>query len=189
MSITSVKSGATGISLALDNNFMEPIATTLVGSGGVNQVTFLDIPQNYKHLQIRYSARSNRADITDAVKMQFNSDTGNNYSWHYLRGNGSIATAGASTSSSYILSGTLVASTGGSNMFGGGVIDIVDYSNTNKNTTARILSGEDRNGAGFLYFNSGLWMNTNAITSIVLVPDVGTLWTQYTRFSLYGIKG
>jgi hypothetical protein len=121
--------------------------------------------------------------------MNFNSDTGNNYVWHYLRGNGSIATASASSSTSYILSGNVVASTGGSDMFGAGVIDILDYSNTNKNTTARILNGEDRNGAGFLYFNSGLWMNTNAITSIVLAPDSGTLWTRYSSFALYGIKG
>jgi hypothetical protein len=166
----------------------ESIATVTVGSGGSSSITFSSIPSTYGHLQIRYLARTNRADITDSVKMNFNSDTGNNYSWHYLRGNGSIATAGASTSSSYILSGTLVASTGGSNMFGGGVIDILDYSNTNKNTTARILSGEDRNGAGFLYFLSGLWMNTNAITSIVLAPESGTLWTQYSHFALYGIK-
>ena len=53
MSITSAKSGATGISLALDNNFMEPIASTLVGSGGSSVITFNDIPQTYKHLQLR----------------------------------------------------------------------------------------------------------------------------------------
>ena len=167
----------------------DSIATTIVGAGGAASVTFSSIPSTYTHLQIRYLCRSNRADITDSVKMNFNSDTGNNYVWHYLRGNGSIATASASSSTSYILSGNVVASTGGSDMFGAGVIDILDYSNTNKNTTARILNGEDRNGAGFLYFNSGLWMNTNAITSIVLAPDSGTLWTRYSSFALYGIKG
>ena len=50
MSITSVKSGATGISLALDNNFMEPIATTLVGSGGANTIIFNRFPLIQKHL-------------------------------------------------------------------------------------------------------------------------------------------
>ena len=49
MTISSVKTGAVGLSLALDNNYMEPIATTLVGSGGVNQITFNDIPQSYNN--------------------------------------------------------------------------------------------------------------------------------------------
>ena len=166
----------------------ESIATVTVGSGGSSSITFSSIPSTYAHLQIRYLARTNRADITDSIDMNFNSDTGNNYSWHYLRGNGSIASAGAGTSTNDILIGTTVASTGGSNMFGAGVIDILDYSNTNKNTTARASTGEDRNGAGFFYFFSGLWMNTNAITSIVLAPTNGTSFTQYSHFALYGIK-
>ncbi len=52
MSITSAKTGSTSLSLALENNFMEPIASTLVGAGGVSTVTFNDIPQTYKHLQV-----------------------------------------------------------------------------------------------------------------------------------------
>ena len=67
MSITSVKSGATGISLALDNNFMEPIATTLVGSTTVNVVTFNDIPQTYKHLQIRAISRRTGSSSSGAT--------------------------------------------------------------------------------------------------------------------------
>mgnify|MGYP000739741444 CR=1 FL=1 len=50
MSISSAKSGGTGISLALDNNFMEPIASS---TGGSSTIVFNDIPQGYKHLQIR----------------------------------------------------------------------------------------------------------------------------------------
>ena len=52
MSITSVKSGSGGISLALDNNYMEPIATMVVSATSVNSITFNDIPQIYKHLQL-----------------------------------------------------------------------------------------------------------------------------------------
>jgi len=39
--------------LSADNNYMETIASTLVGSGGASTVTFSNIPQGYKHLQIR----------------------------------------------------------------------------------------------------------------------------------------
>ena len=77
MSITSVKTGTTGLSLALDNNYMEPIATTVVGSGGVNQITFNDIPQGYKHLQIRIIGRTTTSLTDDNIYIQFNSDIGN----------------------------------------------------------------------------------------------------------------
>ena len=66
MSITSAKTGSTSLSLALENNFMEPIASTLVGSGGVSTVTFNDIPQTYKHLQIRCISRPNEAGSSGA---------------------------------------------------------------------------------------------------------------------------
>ena len=35
----------------------ESIASTTVGSGGVSTITFSSIPDTYKHLQIRYTAR------------------------------------------------------------------------------------------------------------------------------------
>ena len=67
MSITSAKTGSTSLSLALENNFMEPIASTLVGAGGVSTVTFNDIPQTYKHLQIR---RTSNCDISKCAVLK-----------------------------------------------------------------------------------------------------------------------
>jgi hypothetical protein len=166
----------------------ESIQTVTVGSGGQASVTFSSIPSTYSHLQIRYIARTSRADITDWIEINFNSDTGNNYSYHLLRGNGSITLAVGDTSVSHSEIGTSVAQTGGSNMFGVGVVDILDYANTNKNKTVRSLSGEDRNGAGLIYLYSGLWMNTNAINTIILTPGAGANFSQYSSFALYGCK-
>lgn len=167
----------------------DSIATTTVGAGGTSSVTFSSIPSTYTHLQLRYFARTSRADITDWVEINFNSDTGNNYASHYLRGNGSFASVSGLAAVNYGEGGTTVAQTGGANMFGTGVIDILDYTNTNKNTTIRSLSGEDRNGLGFVYFFSSLWMNTNAVNTILLTPGLGTNFSEYTSFALYGIKG
>jgi hypothetical protein len=36
---------------------------------------------------------------------------------------------------------------------------------------------------------SGLYLSTSAIISMAFTPDNGTLFNQYSRFSLYGIKG
>jgi hypothetical protein len=184
MSITSAKTGATGISLALENNFMEPIASTLVGAGGVSTVIFNDIPQTYKHLQIRTMCLTS-ASATD-VKLQFNSDVGTNYTQHLLWGNGSAPFSSAYISTTYIAAGVTSITTANP---AAGVIDILDYTNTNKNKTVRTLSGSDTNGVGgFIFFESGMWINTAAVTSVILAPYSGT-FNQYSRISLYGIKG
>jgi len=188
MSITSAKSGATGISLALDNNYMEPIASTLVGSGGVATVTFNDIPQTYKHLQIRWIARNASSNSTDSFSVNFNGDIGVNYAWHWLYGTGSSVSAYGTGSQQ----GGLVECTSGagaaSGVFGGGYVDILDYANTNKYKTFRSLGGADANGSGGIFLMSSLWMNTNSISSITLTSNAGN-FQQYSRFSLYGIKG
>jgi hypothetical protein len=187
MSITSAKSGATGISLALENNFMEPIASTVVGSGGSNVIIFNDIPQTYKHLQVRLLANSTaNADVF----FQLNGDTGANYTRHYVYGSGSSAAAGASTG---MVSGSLgyVALTSNTNMFGVAVFDLLDYTNANKNKTTRSLTGYDANGSGLIVFYSSLWQSTAAVTSISIFtnPQSTSNFGQYTRASLYGIKG
>jgi hypothetical protein len=165
----------------------ESIATVNVGGGGAASISFSSIPSTYSHLQIRGISRSSRVDVTDAIYLNFNSDTGNNYAYHFLRGNGSITLATAGTTTDFILTGTSVAQNGGSNMFAVTVIDILDYTNTNKYKTVRALNGEDRNGDGFVYFLSGLWMNTSAVTTITLTGFVGN-FSQYSSFALYGIK-
>jgi hypothetical protein len=167
----------------------ESISTVTVGSSGSASVTFSSIPATYTHLQIRYISRSSRADITDWIKITINSDTGNNYTYHYLRGNGEYANAGAIASNNCIFAGQSVAQTGGANMFGANVVDILDYANTNKYKTVRSLNGEDRNGAGFVYLESGVWMNTNAVSTLTLTCGSGGTWQQYSHFALYGIKG
>jgi len=190
MSITSAKSGATGISLALDNNFMEPIASTLVGSGGVNQITFNDIPQTYKHLQIRVLARTDRANAQgDYIKLIFNSDIATNYAGHELSGWNSSALSAVNTSVGAAYVNRFAGASQAANTFGAGVIDILDYATNSKNKTIRSLAGWDDNTAGNIHFNSALWINVNSINSIRIIAGGGTLLTQYSRFSLYGIKG
>lgn len=189
MAISGIRTGETGISLALDNNFMEPIATTLVGSGGVNQVTFLDIPQTYKHLQVRYMVKDNRGSAGDDVRLFYNSDTAStNYYYHRLIGTGASVFGQAVANESGI---GLIASTTSiaTETFGVGIIDVLDYTNTSKNKTTRSLSGWDSNGSGNVALYSTLWSNTAAITNMTFQPANGTLFQQYSRFSLYGVKG
>jgi hypothetical protein len=168
----------------------DSIATTTVGSGGAASISFTSIPSTYTHLQIRGIFRSNYAGLTDNLDMRWNSDTGSNYAEHIVRGDGSSAGAFGDPSQSTIhatLDGA--GNTANANVFAATVMDILDYANTNKYKVMRNLSGRDNNGDGGVSFSSGLWMNTAALTTILLYPRYGSLFQQYSSFALYGIKG
>ncbi len=166
----------------------ESIATTTVGSGGAADVTFSSILGSYKHLQIRAIARGTTADSNVLVRIQLNSDTGNNYARHNIIGDGSSATSGNDANQDRGGVGNIAADNATASIFGTLVCDILDYTNTNKYTTLRSLSGNDRNGAGIVGLFSSLWMNTNAITTIKLFPAAGN-FAQHSSFALYGIRG
>jgi hypothetical protein len=157
----------------------ESIATTTVGSSGVSNVEFTSIPSTYTHLQIRGIFRQTGGDQWNSI--QFNGDTGSNYATHNLYGTGASAVSEA-------------AAPGTNTLLGNGaqpipfVIDILDYANTNKFKTTRLLWGMDSNGGGYIMFGSHLWRNTNAITS-VKINGVSSNFAQYSSFALYGIKG
>jgi hypothetical protein len=112
-----------------------------------------------------------------------------NYAWHYLLGDGSsVATSGVG-SQTRILSGRVSAATAGADIMGVGIIDVLDYSNANKNKTVRVLTGQDRNGGGVITLHSGVWLNNTAISSITITNGSATNFTSTSNFALYGIKG
>lgn len=158
----------------------DSIATVTVGSGGATSISFTSIPSTYKHLQLRAFIDSNASD--GYMSLRFNGDTtSSNYRYHYLQGNGSSASAGSGASAAYFPS---TAGTDG----GVAIMDILDYQNTNKYKTIRILNGWDSNGSGIISFASNLWMSTNAINEITLT-NTGMNPQQYSHFALYGVKG
>jgi hypothetical protein len=175
-----------GTGVAASTNSYESISTVTVGGGGSSSISFTSIPSTYKHLQVRAIAR-NGSTVGDA-NYRFNSDSGSNYAWHLLVGNGSAAQAYAFTSQTSIRGAAFNDSP--TSVFGAGVTDILDYTNTNKNTTVRTLTGMENNTATYsqIQFYSGLWLNTAAINEITITPSAGS-FAQYSQFALYGIKG
>lgn len=167
----------------------ESIATVTVGSGGSSSVDFTSISSSYAHLQIRLIARLSGTGGAQSNTIRFNSDSGTNYRSHFLLGNGSSASAFDGGAASRLFNGIGADADNPSGMFGTCIIDILDYTNTNKNKVTRTLGGADVNGTGGeITFISGLWLNTSAITSISIIPEAGT-YVQYSQFALYGIKG
>lgn len=183
-----------GTGVAASTNSYESISTVTVGAGGSSSISFSSIPSTFKHLQIRCISRQNLANTgVDWLNLTMNSDTGSNYSYHYLLGDGASASAGAGTSTTKILcalgnpSNNQTAS-----IFGATIIDILDYQDTNKYKTARILNGLSNNSSSenYVTFSSGSWRSTSAVNALTITNNSGTnSFVQYSSFALYGIKG
>lgn len=168
----------------------ESIATVTVGAGGSSSITFSSIPATYQHLQVRLFGRGTNADANiDGYCWLNGNETQSNYTYHYLRGNGSTASAGGSAASATPTMFSINSGGSGASMFGVSIIDILDYADTNKNTTMRSLTGEDENGGGNIYLRSSLFINTSAITSLKLIGQATNNFAQYSHAALYGIKG
>ena len=183
--------GFLGNGVAASTTAFESISTVTVGAGGSSSITFSSIPSTYTHLQIRGIWKNNTAAIDiQYVELTVNGSS-SGYSYHNIRGNGSATTAGAGSSLDRTYQPFSLPSNNASyaNMFGTGIIDILDYGNTNKYKTIRTLFGFDGNGSGIAGLGSGSWQNTSAITSIQLKDQSAGNFTQYSSFALYGIKG
>lgn len=169
----------------------ESIATA-TGSGATS-ITFNSIPSDFAHLQIRFMVRSTGTGNGRDLEMRINgADNSGDYKSHYLIGNGASVGSGAdnsgTTASMWV--GNPPASGTTSGVFAVGVIDILDYTNANKNKTVRVLTGIDSNNAtyGNIALLSGVRLSTAAVTSITLFLSVGNFATG-SSVALYGIKG
>jgi len=177
-------------------NSYESIQTVTVGAGGQSSISFTSIPSTFKNLQIRGLVKTNRVGTSgDWVNLQFNSDTGSNYyTQHRLAGSGSgVATSGADGVGTRIET-SRYPNASNTDIFGALVLDILDYTSTNKHKTVRYLSGYDVNGTANtdnIYLASGLWFPSTiaAISNITFTPGGGTAFPQFTQFALYGIRG
>lgn len=189
--IGAITAGLLGAPTPPVTNSYESIQTTIVGAGGQSSITFTAIPSTYKHLQIRGIGRSDLAGAGNNIGMYmtFNGDSGSNYNWHelYTNGGGSTYAYGQADSGMNVNPHSPRAGDTAST-FSGNIIDILDYTNTNKNTTVKALSGNDTNGGGWVHLTSGLWRNTVAVTSITMTMESSN-FAQYSAFALYGIKG
>lgn len=171
----------------------DSIATVTLSS--TTTITFSSIPASYTHLQIRIMAKTDRPTYNnDLLSLRFNGDTGSNYAYHQVQGNGSSAVAAQQSSITKIYGvGNIGDTVNAAQNYGVAIIDILDYANTSKYKTIKSLSGYDANGAGsdpgIVAFSSGLWMSTSAINSVTLLAAEGTGLTSGSTAALYGIKG
>jgi hypothetical protein len=162
----------------------EAIATQTLGSSN-STVQFTSISQAYTDLILIWSPTGSSTGLNVYSRVGNGLvDSGNNYSWTFIRGNGSAATSNRGTSSSYW------------NWLNMGVHDtipntyiyqFINYSNTSTNKTVIARLNEEQSGSGFVAAAVGLWSSTSAINVISLQTTTGTFDAGST-FTLYGIK-
>jgi hypothetical protein len=164
------------------------LLATTTGSGvtSINLSGASTISQ-YKYLEIVGTAFFSTSGSPQAVKIQFNNDTGANYSWYYLEHRGGTGTgqggmAGDSASFCvYRPNGTAALPLNfRSRLY-------------NVNSTTQYKQASNRFGGATESYQgmyNCTWFNSaNAITSIQLVSAFGDTMQAGTNFQLYGIKG
>jgi hypothetical protein len=85
--------------------------------------------------------------------------------------------------------GVVSGNTATASTFGSVDIYIPNYTDTGAQQSLSADSVSENNAStSYARSTAGLWQNNAAITSISIIPYLGTLWQQYTTATLYGIS-
>jgi hypothetical protein len=154
------------------------LANVTLGSSATT-VTFSSISQAYRDLVLIVDGNSTS---TTGFFFRVNADTGSNYAFVSMQGNGSGADSGSSASQTRILNYWSSGSTSSAsrNLW---TINFMDYSATDKHKSGLTRSDFP---ADITEAKAFRWANTAAITSILISTASGSLAAN-TTFALYGI--
>ena len=160
-----------------DTATYEPIATQTLASTA-SSITFSSIAASWTDLRLVIVPTS--AAVGD-IRIQFNGDTGTNYSTTILNGTGAGATSGSFINATYCyLTYTAAGTTTIPHLY---TSDIFSYAGSTYKTLLNTIS-EDNNGSGDVIRSVSLWRSTAAITSLSIIGGTYAIGTTAT---LYGI--
>jgi len=171
----------------------EQIATAF-GTGSSGTITFASIPNTYRHLQVRFTARMDgNSTAPRQINVRYNGQA-STYVGQMFRSDGSNNPSGVDVGEGVICYAPVLTATADS--FVAGVFDLYDYNSSSKNATARTIAGYHNGGSGagavstvnMISMGNVMRTSTTAITQLEFVAGFGSFVTA-SRFSLYGIKG
>ena len=152
-----------------------PLATQTLG-GATSSVSFSSIASTYTDLVLVIDGT---VGSNCGIQLKFNSDSGSNYSFTRMTGDGSSATSDRSSNATFMELGYYVSSTRNMN-----ILQIMNYSNTTTyKTVLNRANAQSVNIGAQAYVE--MWRNTSAINAISLSAS-GNFSTGST-FTLYGI--
>lgn len=160
------------------SNTYVALATQTLGSAAAS-VTFSSIPSTYTDLVLVVDM-SSTTNAANYLYMQYNGDTGSNYSTTILSGDGATAVSVRfANRTNFNIDYSATPKTERGNR----IINIMNYANTTTYKTGLVRSNRAGGGADGII---GLWRSTAAINSITITCDSDTFATGST-FSLYGV--
>ncbi len=176
----------------------ESIQTVYLSDANASTVDFTNIPQTFTHLELRFSAASDRTNnFLDDVQVRFGNgsiDTGGNYNYRTFGfegiGGGAFRTQ-TTGGAGFMQSGLCVGGSQSTDHQNGiGILTIPNYTSTNVFKSLYGPTGFSTNSGSqtnrFGLFQGG-WASTNAITHIRLTL-ANSNWLRYSHFALYGLK-
>lgn len=150
-----------------------------------SSITFSSIPSTYTDLVVVASILPSSTSFY-TPSLQFNSDTGSNYSSTWMYGQGSTAVSSRNTSQTQMAidnySATPAVGYPMSVLF-----NVFNYANTSVYKTVIARGNDIFASAGETSATVGLWRSTAAITSVT-VKGNGANFAAGSTFSLYAIK-
>lgn len=162
-----------------------PVASTTISGSSTTTVTFSSI-SGYTDLVIVINSRDTSAGTGNTdMYMQFNSDSGTNYSGTQLYGNGTSAVSNRQTNQTQIYAGSVVPGGTASGTFNTTIINVMNYANSSTYKTVLVRTGLANS---LTAARVGLWRSTAAITSLSLYLEPGINWADGSVLTLYGIQ-
>lgn len=159
---------------------MTLVETVTVGSGGAASIEFTSIPQDGVDLLLLGSMQ--RSSLSNLQRLQFNNDTGGNYSEIRLDGNGSSAGSGSSSGATYL---NVYASRSGDpgNPFGNFAIYVSNYTSSSDKSISIDTVAEANATQAWQFLVAGKYATSSPITSAKFILAT----SEFSTASLYKI--
>jgi len=156
-----------------------PLSTTTLGST-TGSYTFTSISQSYTDLILVGAFATDNPSSLNLNMGNGSIDTGSNYGWTYLLGDGTTASSSRGSSDGRIFSGSSNTGSLQTNI----IIHIQNYSNT---TTYKTSISRFNQSTGAAQATVGVWRSTSAIDQVRITAGGNNLNSGST-FTLYGIS-
>lgn len=167
---------------------MTLLSTTTLASPGTIDVQ--NISQSYNDLRLVLVCRGTVAAAVETLGLRFNNDSGSNYQYQQLAGQGAAASAVGNTTQDHIVIGASAGNTSTANYYSQTVIDILAY--VAANVTRQCVSyNYYTQGSGAAtqgrFDHGGTWQSTSAINRVTIYGVTTANLATGSFLRIYGI--
>lgn len=158
-------------------------------SGSAATVTFSSIPSTLRSLRLRWTARSDNAVNAQFISIQVNGNSGANYSYEFVQGNNTTASANNGVAQTGGVVGLMVGASASAGVFSSGAIDVIGWDNQHASSLGwNFMSQALGTGvANFFTMNGGGNASVaGPYTSVTILPQAGNFITG-SDFQLEGM--